>query len=89
MPYAGEFVNFDRISSWPKPVQRPYSPDPGRRCGLTVLDRVLAFGAAWFPKLPPWEGLAERVAELRSRAARPIDVEIMAYRASPLSSDSR
>lgn len=24
--YHGDFVNFDAIWSWPKPVQRPYPP---------------------------------------------------------------
>ncbi len=74
--YSGEFVEFDRIWSWPKPLQRPHPPVLVGGLGPTVLDRVLAFGDAWFPNYRR-EGLAERVAELRSRAERPIDVQIM------------
>ncbi len=47
--YHGEFVNFDRIWSWPKPVQRPHPPILVGGDGPTVLERVLAFGDAWFP----------------------------------------
>jgi probable F420-dependent oxidoreductase len=74
--YSGEFVNFDRIWSWPKPLQRPHPPVLVGGAGPTVLDRVLAFGDAWFPNYVR-DGLAERVTELRSRAERPIDVQIM------------
>jgi hypothetical protein len=41
-----------------------------------VLDRVLAFGDAWFPNYAP-DGIAERAADLRTRAQRPIDLMIM------------
>jgi hypothetical protein len=41
-----------------------------------VLDRVLAFGDAWFPNHAP-EGILDRAAELRSRADRPIDLMVM------------
>jgi hypothetical protein len=44
--------------------------------GPTVLDRVLAFGDAWFPNYGP-EDLLERVRELRSRADRQIPVMAM------------
>ncbi len=59
--YAGEHVAFDRIWSYPKPVQRPHPPILVGGDGPTVLDRVLAFGSAWFPTwtgeeplLTPW-----------------------------------
>ena len=51
--YHGEFVNFDRIWSWPKPAQRPHPPVLVGGLGPTVLDRVLAFGDAWFPNYGP------------------------------------
>ena len=74
--YHGEFVNFDRIWSWPKPAQRPHPPVLVGGTGPTVLDRVLQFGDAWFPNHGP-DNLLERVAELRARAQRPIDVMAM------------
>ena len=73
--YHGEFVNFDRIWSWPKPRQRPHPPVLVGGLGPTVLDRVLAFGDAWFPNRTP--DLGQRVAELRSRADRPIDLQVL------------
>jgi probable F420-dependent oxidoreductase len=71
--YSGEFVSFDRIWSWPKPAQRPHPPVLVGGLGPTVLDRVLAFGDAWFPNYGP-DDLLDRVSELRSRADRHIDV---------------
>jgi probable F420-dependent oxidoreductase len=73
--YAGEFVNFERIWSEPKPAQRPHPPILVGGNGATVLDRVLAFGDSWFPN---YRDLADdRVAELRSRAERRIDVDVI------------
>jgi len=80
--YSGEFVEFERIWSWPKPAQRPHPPVLVGGNGPTVLDRVLAFGDAWFPNYMP-EGLVERAADLRSRAERPIDFMVMSAPARP------
>jgi probable F420-dependent oxidoreductase len=74
--YSGEFVSFERIWSWPKPAQRPHPPVLVGGLGETVLDRVLAFGDAWFPNYGPPD-LLDRVAELRRRADRRIDVMAM------------
>ena len=74
--YAGEYVKFERIWSWPKPAQRPHPPVLVGGNGPGVLDRVLAFGDAWFPNHAP-DGILERAAELRSRADRPVDLMVM------------
>jgi len=67
--YHGEFVRFDPINSWPKPVQRPRPKVFVGGDGPTVLDRVLAFGDGWMPGHPHDMGLfTSRVAELRERA---------------------
>jgi probable F420-dependent oxidoreductase len=47
--YSGEFVNFERIWSEPKPAQRPHPPILVGGSGPTVIDRVLDFGDSWFP----------------------------------------
>src|SRR3954465_7711495 len=73
--YSGEFVNFDRIWSHPKPAQRPHPPILVGGSGPTVLDRVLAFGASGFPNSRDLGGA--RVEELRSRADRHIDVDVI------------
>jgi probable F420-dependent oxidoreductase len=80
--YSGEFVNFDRIWSWPKPAQRPHPPVLVGGEGPTVLDRVLAFGDGWMPNYAP-EGIFERAAELRARADRPISLQQMGLPADP------
>ena len=86
--YSGEFASFERIWSWPKPAQRPHPPILVGGSGPTVLDRVLAFGDAWFPNYGEDENLPERVAELRSRADRHIDVMAMGVPADPKTLDS-
>jgi probable F420-dependent oxidoreductase len=80
--YHGEYVKFDRIWSWPKPAQRPHPPVLIGGEGPTVFDRVLAFGDAWMPNYAP-SGILERVAELRSRADRPISLQVMGMPADP------
>ena len=75
--YHGEFVDFDRIWSWPKPLQRPGPPVLVGGGGPTVFDRVLAFGDGWFAQHR--ERPLERIDELRARATEagrdiPVDV---------------
>ena len=67
--FHGEFVDFDRIWSWPKPVQRPHLPVLVGGTGPHVLDRVLEYGDAWFPNMRDLDDLATRIAELQRRAA--------------------
>ncbi|AGZ40562.1 LLM class F420-dependent oxidoreductase [Actinoplanes friuliensis] len=80
--YAGRFVNFDRIWSWPKPVQNPWPPVLIGGGGPTVLDRVLAWADGWFPQ---WHDrdLFERIAELEARADRPIQVQVLSVPPDP------
>jgi probable F420-dependent oxidoreductase len=80
--YHGEFVNFDRIWSWPKPVQRPHPKVLVGGAGPTVEDRVLAFGDAWFPGYAGPETIA-RATALRDRADRPIDLQGSSVPADP------
>jgi probable F420-dependent oxidoreductase len=47
--YHGEFVDFDPIFCWPKPVQKPRPPILIGGGGPRVLDRVRAYGDEWFP----------------------------------------
>ena len=75
--YAGEFVSFERIWSWPKPAQRPHPPVLIGGNGPTVLERVLAYGDAWLPNYGRGGDLIARATELRQRADRPIDFMVM------------
>jgi probable F420-dependent oxidoreductase len=82
--YAGDHVAFERIQSWPKPAQWPHPPVLVGGNGPTVLDRVVAFGDAWFPNFMP--GVLERIPELRAKAAdagRDVRVVVMGVPADP------
>jgi probable F420-dependent oxidoreductase len=66
--YHGEFVDFDRIHSNPKPIQKPHPPVLVGGNGATVHKRVLAYGDAWFPnRIPPDDQMIARVEELQRR----------------------
>jgi probable F420-dependent oxidoreductase len=66
--FHGEFADFERIWSWPKPVQSPLPVWVGGT-GTKVLDRVLEYGDGWFPNMRDLDELAARIAELQRRAA--------------------
>lgn len=55
--FHGEFVDFDPIFSWPKPVQRPHVPIHIGGAGKAALARVVRFGDGWIPlpDTPPEE----------------------------------
>ena len=79
--FHGEFVDFDPIWSWPKPIRRPPVLIGG--AGPTVLDRVLSHGDGWIPlRIRPHDlgPFADRVAELQRRAGEqgrgPLDVTV-------------
>jgi probable F420-dependent oxidoreductase len=65
--YHGEFVDFERIWSWPKPAQWPHPPVLVGGNGPTVLDRVLAYGDAWIPNYG-FPDVMDKIDELRERA---------------------
>ncbi len=79
--YHGKYVNFDRIWSYPRPAQRPHPPVLVGGFGPTVLDRVLSFGDGWFPNFG--SAVPERAEELRARADRPVEVQVISVPADP------
>jgi probable F420-dependent oxidoreductase len=66
--YHGEFVNFDPIWAYPKPVQKPYPPVLMGGDGATTLDRVVEYCDGWMPLGYRMQNLSEKVADLRRRA---------------------
>jgi probable F420-dependent oxidoreductase len=68
--FHGEFVNFDRIWSHPKPLQKPHPPILMGGDGPTTFDRVAEFGDGWMPILRPGRNPVERIPALRERLER-------------------
>ena len=71
--YDGEFVKFDRIWSWPKPVQKPHPPIFVGGDAEGTFNRVLRYGDGWIPMLAEagseFDLKEDRMAEL-ARLAR-------------------
>jgi probable F420-dependent oxidoreductase len=69
--YAGEYVQFDRIWCWPKPLQQPHPPVFVGGNGAGVIDRVLAYGDGWMPnRIGGDDGMIARFEELSRGAAQ-------------------
>jgi probable F420-dependent oxidoreductase len=45
--YHSSFVNFEKLKSWPKPIQKPHPPVLIGGYHSNVLQRVLEFGDGW------------------------------------------
>ena len=82
--YHGRHVNFDRIWSWPKPVQKPGPPVLLAGNGPKVVDRVLSHADGWCPL--PFPGLVKRIDDLNARAkemGRPVTVSVFGVGVPP------
>ncbi|HEU0175567.1 MAG TPA: LLM class F420-dependent oxidoreductase [Blastocatellia bacterium] len=66
--FHGEFVNFDPIWSFPKPVQKPHPPILMGGNGPTTFERVIEFCDGWMPIGLRLVNAEEKIAELRRRA---------------------
>jgi probable F420-dependent oxidoreductase len=67
--YHGQFVDFEPIWSWPKPVQQPHPPIIVGGSGPRTLERVIEYGDEWMPIGGRATNVAERIAELQRMAA--------------------
>ncbi len=83
--YHGEFVDFDPIWAWPKPITKPHPPILVGGAGANTLSRVVRYGDGWMPIGLRTSGLKERIADLNRMAEQagrgPIPVTI--FGASP------
>jgi probable F420-dependent oxidoreductase len=66
--YRGQFINFDKIWSYPKPVQKPYPPVIMGGSGATTFDRVIEYCDGWMPVGLPVSSLEGKIKELRSKS---------------------
>jgi probable F420-dependent oxidoreductase len=48
--FKGEFVDFDRIWAWPKPIQRPHPPVLLGGEGPKTIRRVVEYCEGWYPR---------------------------------------
>jgi len=48
--YHGEFVNFDRMKQWPKPVQKPHPPIIVGGAFPHAVRRAIRYGDGWIPR---------------------------------------
>ena len=85
--FHGEFVDFDPIWSWPKPIQTPNPPIlVGGETDYT-LRRVVEWADGWFPRgrggFDPAEGMA-RLARIADEAGRAMDtINVSLFGAPP------
>jgi probable F420-dependent oxidoreductase len=81
--YHGEFVNFDPIWSWPKPVQKPHPPIFLGGHGPKALQRVVDYCDGWLPITVRAGDLVEQLKDLRQRAEKagrdPKSISIATY----------
>ena len=66
--FHGEFVNFDPIWSFPKPVQKPHPPILMGGDRPTTFERVIEFCDGWMPIGLRLVNVEEKIAALRRRA---------------------
>lgn len=75
--FHGEYVDFDPIFAWPKPVQRPHPPIyVGGESGRSI-DRVAEYGGGWLPR-GGTPNLADRITEVRDRSGWRVPVSLYA-----------
>jgi probable F420-dependent oxidoreductase len=84
--FHGEFVDFDPIWQWPKPVQKPHPPILVGGDGPRTFQRVFEYGDGWLPIVGRGsEPFAGRIAQLNNDALAagrgPIPVTVFGARA--------
>ena len=68
--FHGEYVNFDPIWSYPKPVQKPHPPVLLGGESAHTLQRVVDFCDGWFPRGRNAEAILPGLADLNARATK-------------------
>ncbi|MBY0329058.1 MAG: LLM class F420-dependent oxidoreductase [Acetobacteraceae bacterium] len=83
--YHGEFVNFDPMMTWPKPVQKPYPPIIVGGGFPQAARRAIRYGNGWIPITgrAPMENALAKFRELAKEMGRdPAELPITAFGAA-------
>ena len=88
--YHGEFVDFDKMWSYPKPVQQPHPPIIMGGEGATTFDRVIEYCDGWMPigdRPAQGPSLLEKIATLKRQAEEagrdPASISVTIFRPRP------
>jgi probable F420-dependent oxidoreductase len=83
--YHGEFVNFDPMMAWPKPVQKPHPPVIVGGAFPYSARRAIRYGDGWIPQASrgSYTEIADMIPEFRKMAAEagrdPKSIEITVW----------
>ncbi|MFD3440195.1 LLM class F420-dependent oxidoreductase [Streptomyces sp. NPDC058685] len=80
--FHGEFVDFDPVFAWPKPVQRPHPPIYVGG-GEGAFPRVAQLGDAWLANSMSPQQLGPQIERLRALADREVPVTVYAASDDP------
>jgi probable F420-dependent oxidoreductase len=84
--FHGEFVNFDPLWSYPKPVQKPHPPILMGGSGPHARQRAVDFDGGWMP-IAGRDDIVAGIADLRMRAEKagrdPRSVTVSVFGANP------
>lgn len=82
--YHGEFVDFDPIWQWPKPIQKPHPPVIIGGDGANTLQRVVRYGDGWMPigRRADFKSRIDELNRLAAEAGR-ADIPVTIFGAAP------
>lgn len=83
--FHGEFVDFDPVFCWPKPVQQPHPPIYVGGGSERTFARVAEYGAAWMPSGVSPEDLGQQIQRMRKVAGERPSVVVYAAQHDPQS----
>jgi probable F420-dependent oxidoreductase len=80
--FHGQYVDFDPIGIWPKPVQKPYPPIYVGG-GSRAFGRIAEFGDAWLANGLPPDKLEPMLGKLQEVAGRDVPVTVFNASSAP------
>ena len=82
--YHGEFVDFDPVWQWPKPIQKPHPPVIIGGDGANTLQRVVRYGDGWMPigRRADFKNRIDELNRLAAAAGR-ADIPVTIFGAAP------